>query len=162
LEAARAATAADVLRIVELADALRVELAAMRGGVLWIATSGHGPADAATFEEMLERHDAHLAVGAIDDVVVGYGAVELVPLTGDGEELANVTELFVEPGARAIGVGEAILGELARFALANNAVGLDVVALPGHRAAKSFFEDQGLVARAIVMHASAATLRDRE
>jgi hypothetical protein len=29
---------------------------------------------------------------------------------------------------------------------------VDVIALPGHRATKNFFEEQGFTARAIVMH----------
>ena len=59
-----------------------------------------------------------------------------------GERLGRITELFVEP-ARAIGVGEGIADELLRFAADHDCIGVDALALPGHRATKNFFEEQG-------------------
>jgi hypothetical protein len=45
-------------------------------------------------------------------------------------------------------------GELVAFCAGRGCVGIDALALPGHRAAKNFFEESGFTARAIVMHRS--------
>ena len=92
-----------------------------------------------------------MVVGTIDDVVVGFGVVTVEPLT-DGGRLGVVSELFVDAEARAVGVGEAMLEPLVAFCTREGCVGVDAFALPGHRAAKNFFEESGFTARAIVMH----------
>jgi hypothetical protein len=47
-----------------------------------------------------------------------------------------------------------MLADLVEFFTARGCVGVDAFALPGHRAAKNFFEESGFSARAIVMHHS--------
>ena len=51
--------------------------------------------------------DRAMWVGTIDDFVVGYaaGRIEQLP---DGERLGVIEDLFVEPEARSVGVGEAL------------------------------------------------------
>ena len=71
---------------------------------------------------------------------------------GDGSHLGVVDDIFVEEGARGIGVGELMMGELVSWCRARGCFGIDVMALPGHRAAKNFFEESGFTARKIVMH----------
>ena len=61
-------------------------------------------------------------------------------------------ELFVEPPARSIGVGESMTDALLALAAERRCIGVDALALPGHRATKNFFEDQGFTARALTMH----------
>ncbi len=146
-EAARRATSGDLERLAALAKALHDELAAMRGGELWAARE----AAPAPYEARLARDDACVVVGTVDDYVVGFGVVEFERLR-TGATLGRVTELFVEPDARAVGVGESIAVELVAFCDAHDCVGIDALALPGHRAAKNFFERSGFTARAIVMH----------
>jgi GNAT superfamily N-acetyltransferase len=63
-----------------------------------------------------------------------------------------VTDLFVDEGARSVGVGEAIVELLVAFCAEAGCIGLDALALPGARAAKNFFEESGFTARALVMH----------
>jgi len=63
-----------------------------------------------------------------------------------------VRELFVEEAARAVGVGEAIIEFVLEQLRAAGCHGVDAYALPGHRDAKNFFEEQGLTARLLVMH----------
>jgi GNAT superfamily N-acetyltransferase len=63
-----------------------------------------------------------------------------------------VSERFVDAEARAVGVGEAMLEALVAYCTREGCVGVDAFALPGHRAAKNFFEESGFTARAIVMH----------
>ncbi len=128
----------------------------MRGGVLWLARESRPePLDVA-YRTLLDRDDALVVVGRIDESAVGFGAVEIETLR-TGERLGVVAELFVETDARSVGVGEAMAGVLVDFCVEQQCVGIDTQALPGHRATKNFFEEQGFTARALVMHRS---LRD--
>jgi len=90
-------------------------------------------------------------VGTIDDVVVGFGVVATEDLH-DGRSLGVVPELFVTERARAVGVGEQMLELLVGWCSDRGCVGIDTLALPGHRATKNFFEQSGFTARAIIMH----------
>jgi ribosomal protein S18 acetylase RimI-like enzyme len=157
VEQARSATAGDVADLVELARHLRAELAPYRGGELWATHDVAGEPIEAALTTAVAMPDTLVVVGAIDDVTVGYGIVTVVELR-DGTRLGRVSELFVEPEARGVGVGEAIARAVLDHCRDAGCRGVDVVALPGHRAAKNFFEEQGFTARAIVMH---HTLEDR-
>lgn len=151
MEAARTATAEDLPAIVELARVLRAELRVMRGGALWeLRDARPEPFDEA-FRGLLARDDACLVVGTIDGVVIGYAAVELEVLR-NGTRLGVITELFVEPEARGVGVGEAIAAQLVAFCTEQGCVGIDAGALPGHRDTKNFFERTGFTARSLTMH----------
>ena len=66
----------------------------------------------------------------------------------------RITELWVDPDAREVGVGTALLEVMRREAAARDMSGLDSVALPGDRNTKNFFEDHAMVARAIVVGTS--------
>jgi ribosomal protein S18 acetylase RimI-like enzyme len=150
-EAARRATTEDLDRITALAEHLHDELASMRGGALWAAREARPEPYRDQYAALLDRDDAFVVVGTVDDYVVGFGVVELEQLR-TGATLGRVTELFVEPDARAVGVGESIAVEVVAYCDAHDCIGIDAVALPGHRAAKNFFERSGFTARAIVMH----------
>jgi phosphinothricin acetyltransferase len=151
MEHARTATPADIGRLAELARELRAELATYRGGALWGARDVHGEPLEARLATVLEHPGAAVFAGTFDDVVVGYGIIELETLR-DGSRLGVVSELFVEPDARGVGVGEALANAIVDHCRSAECRGVDVVALPGHRATKNFFEAHGFVARAIVMH----------
>src|SRR5262249_34607395 len=107
VEASRAATAADIPRVVELARLARAELTAMRGGALWVAREAWPEPLDESYGALIVRDDALLVVGTIDDVVLGYGAV-VVEILRSGAHLGLVTDLFVEEEARTVGVGEAM------------------------------------------------------
>jgi ribosomal protein S18 acetylase RimI-like enzyme len=151
MEAAREATVDDVGRLVALARELRAELRELRGGALWELRESRVEPVAHVIEALVQRPDAVVLVGTIDGVVVGYGTLELEVLS-DGRQLAVIGDLYVEPDARAVGVGEAVARELVRRARAAGCTGIDAFALPGHRQAKNFFERSGFTARALVMH----------
>jgi ribosomal protein S18 acetylase RimI-like enzyme len=151
VEHARSASADDVADLVELARHLRAELGAHRGGELWATHDVAGEPIEAELTRAMAAPDTLVVVGAIDDVTVGYGIVTVVDLR-DGTRLGRVSELFVEPEARSVGVGEAIALAVLNHCREAGCRGVDVVALPGHRAAKNFFEEQGFTARALVMH----------
>ena len=151
MEAARRATVDDLGAILDLAAELRDELVPMRGGSLWSRTAAYPDPLEATFRALLERDDACVLVGTIDDVIVGFGACNVAVLR-DGTRLGQIVELFVTPEARSVSVGEGLLGQLVEWCRSEGCVGVDAFALPGHRAAKNFFETAGFTARALVMY----------
>jgi GNAT superfamily N-acetyltransferase len=151
VESARAARPADLDAVLGLAAAMRQELRPMRGGRIWALREARPEPLADAYRALLERDDALVVVGTIDEAVVGFGTGE-VEVLQDGSLLGVVNDLFVDEEARAVGVGEAMLGVLSDFFIAQRCLGIDALALPGHRATKNFFEESGLSARAIVMH----------
>jgi GNAT superfamily N-acetyltransferase len=151
LEAARAAHPDDLARIVELAEQLRAELASMKGGALWLEREAWPTPLETSYSRLLDADDAHVSVGTIDDAVIGYG-VAVIETLRSGAALGRVTDLFVEEGARAVGVGECIAADLLTFCVERGCVGVDALALPGHRDAKNFFERNGFTARSLTMH----------
>ena len=151
MEAARRATAQDLGPLLDLATELREELVPMRGGSLWSRTAAYPDPLEATFRALLDREDACVLVGTIDDVIVGFGAASIAVLR-DGTRLGQIVELFVTPQARAVSVGEGLLNELVEWCRTQDCVGIDAFALPGHRAAKNFFETAHFTARALVMY----------
>jgi GNAT superfamily N-acetyltransferase len=151
VERCRPATTDDVVRIVGLARSLRAEFTDLRGGALWVEREAPGEPLEATLAAWLAQPEWLVVVGCIDDVVLGYGAVEVETMRS-GSCLGVIHELFVEIEARSVGLGEAMAGALVAFCREAQCVGIDARALPGHRAAKNFFEEQGFKARAIVMH----------
>ena len=151
MEAARAATSADLPVVLTLAAAMRAELDGKRGGPLWLAHDARAePLDAA-YAALVTADDACIVVGTIHDAVVGFATVEIEPMR-DGRRIAVVRDLYVEPDARAVGVGEAIAEHVVTFAQAASCIGIDAYALPGARETKNFFERSGFTARALVMH----------
>ncbi|HYH51380.1 MAG TPA: GNAT family N-acetyltransferase [Acidimicrobiia bacterium] len=153
MEAVRAARPGDLPAVAALVEALRAELEPMRGGRIWAVREARpGKADD-VYGALLEDPAACVVVGTLDDVVIGFG-VATVEALSDGRRLGVVSELFVDAEARAVGVGEAMLESLVAFCTKEGCVGIDAFALPGHRAAKNFFEESGFTARAIVMHHS--------
>ena len=151
MEGARRATVDDLSAILALAAELREELVPMRGGSLWSRTAAYPEPLEATFRALFERDDVCVLVGTIDDVIVGFGACSVAVLR-DGTRLGQIVELFVTPEARSVSVGEGLLGQLVDWCRAEGCVGVDAFALPGHRAAKNFFETAGFTARALVMY----------
>jgi ribosomal protein S18 acetylase RimI-like enzyme len=151
VEDARVATANELARVAELARELRSELRAERGGALWETREARPePLDDA-LAELARRDDALVVVGTTEDVLVGYGIARLEPLR-DGTRLGVIDEIYVEPEARAVGVGELVVERLVAFCVEAGCIGVDATALPGHRQAKNFFERAGFTARSLVMH----------
>ena len=155
MEAARPATAADVPRVAELARAAIAELAPTRGGGVWRAREARPEPIEAGLEAVLRDPDGRLLVGTLEGVVVGYAAAHVEEL-GDGSRLGVVDDIFVEEGARGVGVGEAMIDDLVAWCTDRGCFGVDAMALPGHRLTKNFFEEAGFTARKLVMHHSLA------
>ena len=91
---------------------------------------------------------ATVLLGTIGGVAVGLASV------ADGVPTSTLHELFVEPGARRVGVGHRLLVEVLDHVRRAGATGLDSWALPGDRDTKNFFEAHGLVTRQLIVHRS--------
>lgn len=151
MEHCRIASGVDTDRLAELARALRAELTGLRGGPLWAVKDAAAEPLVDRMAAWVADPDTLVVAGCIDDVIVGFGVVEVQALR-DGTQLGVIRELFVEEGARSVGVGEAMTDTIVRFCTERACVGIDAMALPGHRATKNFFEERGFTARALTMH----------
>lgn len=153
MESIRKATQGDIETLSGFAALLAQELIPMRGGALWAAQESlREPLDEA-FADLLESKDVCVLLGLLDEAPMGFGVARLSRLE-NGTVLGDITEIWVEPEARAIGLGEAILGSLTEFCIEHGCIGVDARALPGHRSTKNFFEEQGFTARILRMHKS--------
>ena len=149
-EGVRPATAADLDRLVALAAEAVDEQRGSRGGAIWSRREARQD-PAVTLAAALADPSQRVLAGTLDDVVVGYAVLRIDTLA-DGGPLAIVDDLYVEPEARGVGVGEVLMAELVGRATEAGCVGIDALALPGNRATKNFFEASGLTARAILVH----------
>lgn len=153
---ARPFQASDSPELERLAAAARLAVGEARGGPLWVQ------------HDALEGTSSFSALAADSSVLVGVGTLDAQPLgylvatvnaLHDGRPLARIVELYVDPDARELGLGEALIDLVVAWATERGCAGIDALALPGDRATKNFFEDMGLVARAIVVHRPLETRR---
>jgi GNAT superfamily N-acetyltransferase len=151
VEAARPAGPADVVDLARLAAEAVAEMVPQRGGAMWARTIGRRPPFEEGMREALADPAVLVLVGTVDESVVGYAVARLDPIADDGS-LVVIEDLYSEPAARGVGVGEAMLDRLVAWGTEKGAVGIEAVVLPGARESKNFFEAFGLKARAIVVH----------
>lgn len=154
-ETARVATVDDLGALVSMATAAVDEQRDGRGGPLWARREARRD-PAATLAAALDDPDQLVLVGCLDAVPAGYGVVRRETLD-DGAGLAVVDDVYVDPAARGVGLGEALMDAMVDWARQHGCVGIDALALPGNRATKNFFETFGLTARAIVVHRDLST-----
>jgi GNAT superfamily N-acetyltransferase len=157
VERARVATAADIPTLKALWEMALAELAGQRGGALLAGSLlGDIPLEERLASAVVDPNRV-LVVGTTDDVEVGFALARCDRI---GTDAVGVIEaVYVEPSARQIGVGEALVEMVVSWCAARHCVGVDAPALPGNRAAKAFFEDNGFVARLLVMHHAFRELR---
>jgi ribosomal protein S18 acetylase RimI-like enzyme len=151
VEDARVATQADIARVCDLARELRVALLQERGGALWETREARPEPLEPAFAALLERDDATVLVGTLEEHVVGYGVAEIEVLR-DGSRLGVISEIYVQAEARAVGIGEVLVERLVVHCVDAGCLGVDASALPGDRQAKNFFERAGFTARILTMH----------
>lgn len=149
----RRASRSDLPRLVELAETARDELEPTRGGAVWIRREARPDPVADSISSALDDPTHLVLVGELDGSIIGY-AIARIETLRDGGLLTVLDDLYVEPGARSVGVGELMMNEVVAWATGRGSFGIDSIALPGNRATKNFFESFGLVARAIVVHRS--------
>ncbi|MHB1783836.1 MAG: GNAT family N-acetyltransferase [Acidimicrobiales bacterium] len=170
-ERALPARSEDLERLAELVEQAVDALGAARGGEQLLAEGelaglaardrppdrlSDGPpgkAAAGGLAALLASRDALLLGGWYSGALVGVALAERtggrethsVPVTG------RLRLLYVEPGARGVGVGHALLEAVLRWCADLRCAAIDVAALPGDRATKSLLERHGFRARVIVM-----------
>ena len=160
MEAVRVATEADLDELARLATLARDELGGERGGPMWQVLHGRPDPVRATLAADLSEAAADAGVvllGTVADAPAGYAVAHREALP-DGTAIAVVSDVYVEPGFRDIGLGGALMDELLAWASAHDCRGIDALALPGMRHSTNFFERFGLTARAILVHRD---VRDR-
>lgn len=147
----RPALLEDLDELVRLDALSRDHLRPLRGGEMYLLhTARPDPAEPSLRDDLADV-DRTMVLGCLGEVPVGYGIGVIRPLA-DGTCAADVTEIFVEPEARDVGVGTLVLAHLVHWATDRGCIGIDARALPGDRNTKNFFESFGLVARAITVH----------
>ena len=94
------------------------------------ARATRGPSCAAA----LASPDHEVAVGTLDGTVDRLRRGARRARWRDGGLLGVIDDIYVDPGARAVGVGEALMDHLLAWCRAQGCFGVDSLALPGDRA----------------------------
>ena len=149
----RPAVASDLDVIARLVEAVQVELAPERGGAVWLVSEARAAPLRRSLHADIDATDVRVGVGGIDDVVLAVAVTRLRALH-DGNLVAFVSELVVDPQARGVGLGVGLLDDAVVWARQMGAVGIESTALPGQRATKNFFEAAGMKARLLTVYAS--------
>lgn len=149
--AVRVAHDDDLKDLVRLDGYLREDFGVLRGGPLYLLRNHRQDPIEDSYRASLEDPDSVVLVGLVGEVAAGFAVATLQRLTGE-YTLADVTEIFVLKEMRGVGVGDALMSALLEWAQEHGADGIDSRAMPGDRNTKNFFEGNGLVARAIVVH----------
>ena len=158
MEAARAPRDDELPRLAELHRLAVSATLPERGGEVFAARETAGE----PLEDWLRDRASRGGVwaGTVDESVVGY-AVAIIEDARAGVRLARIEALFVEEGARGVGVGAAMMAAVLEWSAANKCTGVDAWALPGDRNTKNFFEGSGFSARLLTMHHSFGPRRER-
>lgn len=137
---ARPATGADSPAVFALAEAALAEQLPLRGGDLYAVREARpvGPGSS-------------VWVGELAGAIVGYLAGRVEDLA-DARRLGVIDAVYVDPGCRSVGVGEAMMASALAWFVSRGCSGVDAIALPGARATKNFFEESGFTSRLLVMH----------
>jgi GNAT superfamily N-acetyltransferase len=151
MEGARVAEPADLDRLGELLSAAIAATPQVRGGHLYGRPQRNRPVNIRLSEALEAPNDQLLLCGTIDNYVVGLALVSLDSINNI-ETVGVVEELYVEPDARNVGVGEALVDTAVEWCKTQGCQGIDMPALPGDRATKNLCERSGFTARAIWMH----------
>jgi ribosomal protein S18 acetylase RimI-like enzyme len=134
--------ASDDAELARLEAEARGALVDQRGGARWLIEH---PEVGDRWPE--RRRIADVLVAHIDEVVVGYLVAEL----GD-DSIVRIDQVWVTPGAREVGFGDALLALAIERARARGAVAVEGQALPGDRHTKNLYERAGIVARLITTY----------
>ncbi len=154
MEAVRSATRGDGDRCAELCASAMAEIQEARGGPLYARRESRLVSTALLRPGGLDRLLADdrrvVRLGTIDEAVVGFALGRIEPV---GEATLGVIEAcYVEPEARGVGVGRALLDALTGWFEAAGCGGVDAPTLPGDRATKNALEAAGFKGRLITMH----------
>jgi len=132
----------DVPELIWLESLARDHLPGQRGGDLWLARH---PAESPTWPSV----DAgDVLVGVIDGVRVAYLRFRV------DEAVLYVDDVFVHPGAREVGFGDALLAAAIDRGVDRGAHRIEAEALPGDRDTKNLYERAAITAKRITVSAA--------
>ena len=138
----RDAASDDVADLVWLESVARDALTAQRGGDLWL---DRHPPQSPSWPAVA---DGTVLVGTIDEVCVGYLRFHL------DHSVVYVDDVFVHPGAREVGFGDALLAAAIERGVARGARRIEAEALPGDRDTKNLYERAAITAKRITLSAA--------
>ncbi len=159
MEASRPAGEHDIARIVELAHVMRAELSVMKGGAIWLQREAWPDPLDARIPRAASNGTTRSSSSAPSTTSCSASGRQWSNGCGPATSLGVITDLFVEEGAREVGIGEEIMDDLVAFCTERGCIGIDGFALPGHRATKNFFEENHFTARMLTMHHRLAPAR---
>jgi GNAT superfamily N-acetyltransferase len=137
----RTAEPRDVAQLVALETEARGALVDQRGGRRWLEEH---PRVGDAWPDRLASDTVFVAF--IDDVLVGYALV-----VDTGPDISRIDQVFVTPGARELGFGDALLAAGLTHARDRGAQVFEGEALPGDRQTKNLYERAGITARLITV-----------
>ena len=152
IEAVRPATPDDLAVVADLYRAAAEEQRQLRE--TWTAFDARPEPAEDSLRADLEDDDSCAVIGTIDDVPVGYGVARLAAgLPQVGGQRLIITDIYADPEARAVGVGELMVTELLQWGRDHGARNAEARVLPNFRDAKNFCEENGFTGRVLIMHA---------
>jgi GNAT superfamily N-acetyltransferase len=124
-----------------------------RGGAALLAqltaeAAGGLDPDRVVADWLTPADDRVALVGLFAGEVVGLAAGSLL---GAAPAVGRVLGCYVEPDARGVGVGTALLGALIEWFAGRGCASVDATALPGDRLSKQLFEAKGFTTRLLVL-----------
>jgi GNAT superfamily N-acetyltransferase len=141
----------DAAVVSELCEHMRAELTAEASRRTHLGHAGVPEVERVPVTTLGDARGSLALLGLLEGVPVGLVLADTRQL--DASSLvASIQVLYVEPLAREVGVGEALMDATTKWAKREGATGMDIPVLPGMRAPKSFLESSGFVARLLVMH----------
>lgn len=137
----RPAAAHDAGALAALERDARTTLVDQRGGPQLLAEQ---PA-VGDWATLAARTDRVVLVGTIDEVVVAYLELAI------GASTAVVRQVYVEPEARELGLGDEMLATAIATARERRCGALEGHALPGDRLTKNLYERAGITTRKLTV-----------
>jgi ribosomal protein S18 acetylase RimI-like enzyme len=150
VEGVRRAEAADLERCRELVTEALAATQGQRGAALLLAGASPVGLASTLVDHWALNDETATVVGTFNDVIVGVAAgtvSESGPRT-----LGRIECFYVEPDARAVGVGQAMVDALLEYFSARGCSDVDAMALPGDRSSKQLLESSGFKARLLILH----------
>src|SRR5438045_8154376 len=124
---ARLAAVEDLALLCRLVEQSRADRLNERGGAVLERLDPRPTLD----RHRLTDHDVLLALGLYADVAFGYAHAALQEI--NGVRIVRLYDVFVEPDARGVGIGEALLEFVFDWARQHRARAVDSIVLPGNR-----------------------------
>lgn len=152
-EQAKVASSEELSIIAQLADEAVLEQIDGRGGYIWSRRETSTVPYILSLEASMASPDEEIWVGTLDNAILSYARAK-VEVLRTGEYLGVVTDIYVTPEARSVGLGEALINVIIEWCRERKCVGIDSMALPGNRETKNFFETFGFKARLLTVHRS--------